>query len=49
MENAPEMSACEAMIVAAVATTTSSGRAHSGPMRKNGFEMALGSSMSNAL
>ena len=47
-ENAPEISACEAMIVANVARITSGQRAHSGPMRKNGLVIASGSSRSRA-
>jgi hypothetical protein len=43
IENAPEMTACEAMTVAAVARTTSGSRAHSGTSRKNGLLIAVGS------
>jgi hypothetical protein len=42
------MSAWEAMIVAAVAMATSTGRAHPGPIRKKGFSMASGCSISSA-
>ncbi len=40
IENEPEMSACEAMIAAAVASTTSGSSAHDGASRKNGCSTA---------
>ena len=39
-ENAPEITAWEAMTVASVARMTSGMRAHEGPSRKNGLLMA---------
>lgn len=41
-EKAPEMTACEAMTVAMVASTTIGMRAHSGSIRKNGLSIARG-------
>jgi hypothetical protein len=41
-ENAPEITAWEAMIVAAVASTTIGMRPQSGIKKKNGFEIASG-------
>ena len=41
-ENAPEMSACDAMIAAAVARPTSGSSAQSGASRKNGCSAAAG-------
>jgi hypothetical protein len=42
-EKAAEISACDAITVAAVARNTSGRRAHSGAIRKNGFLTASGS------
>ena len=42
IENAPEITACEAITVAAVASTTIGTSAHCGNMRKNGFSIAPG-------
>ena len=39
--NAPEMTACEAMTVATVASRTMGIRAQPGRMRKNGFSTAV--------
>ena len=41
-EKAPEMTACEAITVAIVASTTIGMRLQSGNSRKNGFSIALG-------
>ena len=41
-EKAPEITACDAMMVASVASTTSGSRAHSGAIRKKGLETASG-------
>ncbi len=41
-ENAPEISACDAITVAAVANTTMGISDHAGSMRKNGFSAAAG-------
>ena len=41
-EKAPEMTACEAITVAIVASTTIGIRLQSGNSRKNGFSIALG-------
>ncbi len=40
--NAPEMTDCEAITVATVASTTSGTCAHAGTSEKNGFATALG-------
>jgi len=42
-ENAPEITACEAITVAAVASTTIGIRLQSGKSRKNGLSIAFGS------
>jgi hypothetical protein len=42
-ENAPEITACEAMIVATVASSTIGTRPQSGISRKNGLAIAFGS------
>jgi hypothetical protein len=41
-EKAPEMSACDAMIAASVASATSGSSAHDGAIRKNGCDAARG-------
>ena len=41
-ENAPEITACEAITVAAVARKTTGIRAHAGISRKNGLAVAPG-------
>jgi hypothetical protein len=48
IEKAPEITACEAMTVAAVASTTSGTRPACGIRWKNGALMALGSSRISA-
>ena len=40
-ENAPEITACDAMTVAAVDSSTSGNKPQSGAMRKNGFSIAV--------
>jgi hypothetical protein len=47
-ENTPEISACDAITVAIVASTTSGMRSECGARRKNGLEIAPGSRSSNA-
>ena len=47
-ENAPEITACEAITVAKVASTTTGIRLQSGKARKNGFEIEDGSSTISA-
>jgi hypothetical protein len=47
-ENAPVMTACEAITVAAVASTTSGTVSWSGTRRKNGARTVDGSSMTSA-
>ncbi len=42
-ENAPEITACDAITVAAVARTTMGSRPHDGMSRKKGLAVALGS------
>jgi hypothetical protein len=47
-ENAPEITACDAITVANVASTTIGIRLHSGKVRKNGLEIVAGSSVISA-
>lgn len=48
MENAPEITACEAMTVAQAASTTTGTVAHAGNSRKNGLSMAAGLASTSA-
>ena len=47
-EYAPEITACDATMVATVASATSGARPHSGAILKNGLRIAPGSRNSNA-
>ena len=48
IENAPEITACEAITVAQVATATSGNCSQSGASRKNGLSAAFGSVSTSA-